>query len=108
MAKQKKKMRFRLIHLALIAVIIYVAVVFNNQRMHMNDLADERAQTEGEILQLEAEIDNLKYEMENSGSLEFVERIARDELGMVRPREIIYVDINKPQNTLLENLKGDN
>lgn len=108
MAKQKKKMRFRLIHLALMAIIIYVAVVFNNQRILMNDLKGKRAETEAEIHKLETEIENLRYELENSDSLEFVERVARDELGMVKPREIIYVDVNKPRDTLLDNLKGDN
>lgn len=108
MAKQKKKMRFRLIHLALIIVIVYVAVVFNNQRILMNDLKAERAETEAEIQDVKAEIERLKYELEDSDSLEFVERVARDELGMVRPREIIYIDVNKGQDRLMENLKGDN
>ena len=108
MAKQKKKMRFRLIHLTLIVVLVYVAVVSNNQRMLMNELKEERAETEAEILRAESEIETLKFEMEDSDSLEFVERVARDDLGMVRPKEIIYIDINKAQDRLLENLKGDN
>lgn len=108
MAKQKKKMRFRLIHLAIIIVFIYVAVVFNKQRILMNDLEEQRAKAEEEILHLEDEIETLKYEIENSESLEFVEKVARDELGMVKPREIIFIDENKPKNTLLENLKDDN
>lgn len=109
MAKQKRKIksRFRLIHLALIVVIVYVAFTFNNQRIHMNSLEAERTEIEEEIAILEDEIEDLRYEIDNSDSLEFVERVARDELGMVRPREIIYVDINRPQDTLIENLKGD-
>ena len=108
MAKQKKKRGFRLIHLAIIVVLIYVSVVFNKQRGLMNDLNEQKSNAEAEIIQLEEDIETLQLEIENSDSLEFVERVARDELGMIRPREIIYIDINKPQNTLLENLKGDN
>ena len=107
MKKQKKKKGFRLIHLAIIFVLIYVTVVFNRQRIMMNDLNDQKFNAESEIIQLEEEIKSLRKEMENSDSLEFVERVARDELGMIKPREIIYIDVNNPRNTLLENLKGD-
>lgn len=47
------------------------------------------------IEQLEADIESIKLEIEGSGTPEFVEKIARDELGMVKPREIIVVDKNK-------------
>ena len=41
------------------------------------------------------EIDNLNSELENSSSADFVEKVAREELGMVKPREVIYVDKDK-------------
>lgn len=109
MAKQKKKKKsgFRLIHLALMVVIVYVTFTFNSQRIHMNNLETEKTEIEEEIAVMEEEIEALKEEIENSDSLEFVEKVARDELGMVKPREIIYIDVNKPKDTLLENLKGD-
>ncbi len=35
----------------------------------------------------------LEYEIEHSGDLDMVERVARDKLGLVLPGEIIYYDI---------------
>ena len=45
-------------------------------------------------------IEDINSQIEKSGSLEFVERVARDELGMVKPREIIYIDKSNPANSL--------
>ena len=43
-----------------------------------------------------------------SGTLEFIEKVAREELGMVKPREIIYIDVNKPRDPLFDIFSKDN
>ena len=60
---------------------------------------------EMEVEGLEKEIEDLENDLENSDSLEFVEKIARDELGMVKPREIIYIDKGKIKNTVFDFFK---
>ena len=65
-----------------------------------NNLEDKKLKTESEIKELERDINQLTKEIENSDSLEFVEKVARDELGMVKPREIIYIDKNKVKKGL--------
>ena len=61
-----------------------------------------------EIQAMEREIAKLESEIENSSSLDFVEKVARDELGMVKPREIIFIDKDKKKNNFLSPLKEDN
>lgn len=44
---------------------------------------------------LSEDINKLETEIDNSNSSEFVEKVAREELGMVKPREVIFIDKNK-------------
>ena len=109
MAKKKKKAKgLRLIHLVIILLIVYATIVFNHQRKLMKDLNTKKAENLAKKQELEKEIDELNEEIDKSDTLEFVEKVARDELGMVKPREIIYIDKNKTKNTLFDIFKKDN
>ncbi len=109
MARRKKKTKgIRLIHLVLIFLLVYVAIVFTHQSKLSRDLNAKKSKNLAEIETLEKEIGELNEEIEMSGTLEFVEKVARDELGMVKPREIVYIDKNKPENPLFDIFKKDN
>ncbi|MDR7855676.1 septum formation initiator family protein [Tissierella sp.] len=99
--KKRKKKRLRLIHMIIGFFFIYITLIFWNQKNLMEGLEAKRDYNLKEIQVLEKEIENLNEEIENSNSLQFVEKIARDELGMVKPREIIYIDKNKKKNHFL-------
>ncbi|MDO5713052.1 MAG: septum formation initiator family protein [Tissierellia bacterium] len=47
------------------------------------------------IAQMEKDIQELEQEIEKSDTMDYVEKVARDEWGMIKPREIIFVDKNK-------------
>lgn len=47
---------------------------------------------------VERDIRNLKTEIEKKDSLEFTEKVAREDYNMVKPREIIYIDKDKKTN----------
>lgn len=106
--KKIRKGRFRLIHLIIIILVVYVTIVFNHQRKLLNNLDSKREINEATIEELEEDIDALNDEIEMSGTLEFIEKIAREELGMVKPREIIYIDVNKEKEPLFDIFKKDN
>lgn len=74
----------------------------------MKDLQVKKEMNLNQISVLEKEIDSLNKEIENSGTLEFIEKIAREELGMVKPREIIYVDRNKSDEDIFDVFRVDN
>ncbi len=106
--KVLKKKGFRLIHFVLIFLSLYLVVVLNHQRGLMKDLDAKKRMNQEQIDELEKEINTLNKEIEASGTLEFVEKVARDELGMVKPREIIYVDRNKNNEEIFDVFKDDN
>lgn len=106
--KKRKKRRLKLRRLLLIGLVIYLSAILINQNTLMNGLENKKHNTEMEIKELERDIRDLTIEIENSDSLEFVEKVARDDLGMVKPREIIYIDKNKIKNPFVNIFKRDN
>lgn len=104
----KKKRRFKLIHVITCAIIIYTIITVWNQRSLMIDLQSKKKEEKLVNSQLEKEIKDLEKEIQNSQTLEFVEKVARDELGMVKPREIIVIDKNKTSNPFLKTIKKEN
>ncbi len=74
----------------------------------MKNLELKKHEIATEVQSLEKEIKNLNKEIENSDSLQFVEKVAREDLGMVKPREIIYIDKNKKKNPFLTVIKKQN
>lgn len=108
MSKRKNKKGLRLIHVFLVFLVLYVVIVLNHQRGLMKNLDSKKVVNQAEVEKLEKEIEALNKEIDSSDSLEFVEKIARNELGMVKPREIIYIDKNKPKNKVFDIFKKDN
>ncbi|MBU5313304.1 septum formation initiator family protein [Tissierella carlieri] len=98
----------KLIHIVVWFLFIYVGVIFWNQRNLMKNLELKKQEIASEVQALEKDIENLNKEIENSDSLQFVEKVARDDLGMVKPREIIYIDKNKKKNPFLSVIKNQN
>lgn len=72
----------------------------------MKKLEVEKTKNEKEIEVLQSKIKEINSEIKQSDSLEFIEKVAREELRMVKPREIIYVDKNKNKDPFL--LKNSN
>jgi cell division protein FtsL len=105
---KKKKKGFRIIHLLLLCLLVYSLVVFSHQRRMMKELATKKIDIETEISGLERDINALNEEIGKSGTLEFIEKVAREDLGMVKPREIIYIDKSKKNYSLFDKDKSDN
>lgn len=108
MAKKKKKKRFKLTYMIICFLLLYIALTFWNQRNLMQELQAKKNHNILEVQALEKEIESLNKEIESSDTLQFVEKVARDDLGMVKPREIIYIDTNKNRNPFLNIRKRQN
>ena len=106
--RYKRNRGFRIIHLLLLFLLVYTLLVFSHQRTMMKELAAKKTNIETEITDLSKDIDILSKEIEKSGTLEFVEKVAREDLGMVKPREIIYIDKSKKNYNLFDKDKSDN
>ena len=91
----KKKKGFRLKHLLILLFIFWIGKTLISQRIMLRESKKRILQEEQAIAILEYEIEELSKEIEEKDSLTFIEKVAREELRMVKPREIMYIDSNK-------------
>ena len=92
--RQKKK-RMRMIPVLLILLLgVYLVHAYVDQTKRIASLRKEKAELAGAQVDLENEIKSLEYDYENRDSFEFIEKVAREKLGMVKSNEEVYVDIN--------------
>jgi cell division protein DivIC len=98
MKRRRRKKGFRMKHFILLLIVFYLSKTLISQSIYMKELREKKLKEEQEIATLEKEIEQLKEQIEKKGSLEFIEKVAREELHLVKPREMIYIDINKQKD----------
>lgn len=98
--KNKKKLRIR--HILIVIFVIYISSTLISQKSMMKKLEAKKVEKEKELEVIQSEIKEIDSEIKKSDSLEFIEKVAREELRMVKPREIIYVDKNKNKDPFLK------
>ena len=77
-----------IIALLLILLGLYTYVY---QQMEMKKLKDDRVSLQLEVQRLELLKANLEEELRRSGSLAYIEDVARGQLRMIMPDEMLYV-----------------
>ena len=98
MKRRRRKKGFRMKHFILLLIVFYLSKTLISQSIYMKELREKKLKEEQEIATLEKEIEQLKEQIKKKGSLEFIEKVAREELHLVKPREMIYIDINKQKD----------
>ena len=97
---KKKKKGFQLKHLLILLLIFWLSKSLISQRIVMREAKKTKLEKEAEIAKLEMEIEELNKQIKEKDSLKFVEKVAREDFKMVRPREIMYIDKNKDKKNL--------
>lgn len=95
---RRRKRGFRLKHLILLLLMFWLGKTLISQNIMMNELVERKTKEEQELSQLKNEIEQIEIDIENKDSLSFVEKVAREELKLVKPREIIYIDKNNDKS----------
>ena len=92
--RRKKRTNRRLNILFLVSTIITVFLMctFIGQRIKIANLNKESKLLKVEQENLEKQIDDLVKEIKEVNSLEYIEKKARQELGMIKKDENIYVN----------------
>lgn len=92
---KKSKIKLSPVKIVLIIVVINIAFIFTNQKIKLKKLNDKKIVSERELKIIQEEVKDLKKKIKKSNSVEYIEKIAREELKMVKPNEIIYMDRSK-------------
>lgn len=100
--KAAKSGRYDIKKLGLRAVIVLVAAYFIYvmiwQQVMISNKNEEIEALSKNIEQATQESERLRQEVENLSDPEYIERIARETLGLVRPNERVFVDSNKSED----------
>ena len=79
----------------LLIAMCYVVSIFISQQKTLNAYQAEIGKYEEKIVKAEETKDSLVAMKENVNSPEYIEKIAREKLGMYLPNERVYIDIAK-------------
>lgn len=82
---------FGIIVISLVWTLISQQFTISSQNKEINSL-------EARIQEVQQQSDNLKQQVDNLENPEYIERIAREQLGLVRPNERVFVDSNKSED----------
>ena len=89
--------------IVIVIALIYGAYSFIITISQRGQKLEEISENKKQITELDKDIKRLKGEIKSSHSPEFVEKVARDEFGMVKPREVVYIDKDKQDNKINSN-----
>lgn len=91
--KSRKKISFaRILGIGLFA---YFISVFCIQQFKINEYKIQENYYESAIAEIDEEKEKNEELMAQTNSSEYIEKVAREKLGLVKPYEKIFVDINK-------------
>lgn len=91
--KKKKKSKFWFIIIALI--LLYSGYISVNLKGLLESKKEQHADLQNKITLQKKQKAELEKQMKNVNSDEYIEKMAREELGMVKKNERVYIDVNR-------------
>ncbi len=91
----KKKKKNKVIYLCLFGFLIYFAYTLFQQQLQLDKYNSQIKMYESEIEAKESLVNYYSNEKDNIDSDEYIEQVARDVLGYVKPYEKVFIDANK-------------
>ena len=91
----KKDGKNKIIILCLFIFVIYFVYTFFEQQTQINKYNSQIEVYNNEIKSKKEQIEYYKNQIDSTDSDEYIEQVARDSLGYVKPYEKVFVDTNK-------------
>lgn len=86
----RKKREINWFALIMLAVIVYFSSILISQQVYLSQAADDYASAKARLEAAEKENAALKEEARQLNELSYIEKVAREELGMTRAGELPY------------------
>ncbi len=108
MKKSKKRFYYTVLLLSLFSILtVNLIMVLNRTSIEADKMDKKICQMENNIDKLREENGALRKQIGQLEDGEYIEKIAREELGMVKNNEIALVEINSGQkNNIADNIEG--
>jgi len=97
MEKKSKKVNIKvLLKRSLMGILmLYICYLAITQQFDLSRLAKEEERLDLEIAEAQRENQVLTEQKEAAGTIEYIERVAREKLGYMRPEEKVFIDAKK-------------
>lgn len=95
MSNVKKKVKMNFIMIIFFVALIYITYLLVQQQTVLNSYVEETEYYKSKIEYEEAINEKLREMKELYSSDVYIEEVARDKLGLVKPGEKIFVDISE-------------
>lgn len=92
---KNKRFRFKIVNFIYIALIVYVGYIFIQQQGYLTECKRQENMYYAEIQKNKQIAASLEQQKEYYQTNEYIEKTAREKLGMVVPGEKIYVDVSQ-------------
>ncbi|MSV24118.1 cell division protein FtsL [Selenomonas sp. WCA-380-WT-3B 3/] len=71
-------------------IVVYFAFLLISQQVYLSQVRQDQASAEARLAAARQENEALRQEKERLGDLNYIEKLAREELGMTRRGELPY------------------
>jgi cell division protein FtsL len=85
----------KIVWVIILLLILYIVFLFSDKYARTLQLKEDIKRLESEIEELKMKNNNLSEEVESLNSDKSVEKIAREELGLTKPDEILIKGVEK-------------
>lgn len=86
-----RKIIERFVILSFVVIIGYLGFIIIKQEVYLTELREETVTTQARLDKAKKINDTLKTEKSNLEKNEYIEKVAREELGMTKPGEVPYI-----------------
>jgi cell division protein FtsB len=90
-----KKRKISVISILFVLMCVYFVTTFVNQQISINRYRSKIEMYKADIANKEALAKYYDEQQESAQTDEYIEQVARESLGLVKPYEKIFVDVNK-------------
>lgn len=88
----------RIFIMLLLLLFVFTVYKFFVNYQHINELKKRINSLENAVTLAEEEKIELQEELKNIDNPEYIEKIARDELGLVKPGELLLIPVEEGEN----------
>lgn len=98
MQMKKRKLRFK--NLFMVIFMGYAVFTIINQQFAISELKKSEQATVTKIESVKRDNDKLVEMINNATSVEYIEKMAREQLGLVKSGERVYIDQSSADNNI--------
>ena len=95
---KKRKLRFK--NIFMVVFMVYAVIILVNQQFSISELKDAEQAAASKIESVKKDNDKLEEMINNATSVEYIEKMAREQLGLVKSGERVYIDQSSSDNNI--------